>query len=85
MLPMMPVRLSLPVTCVYPTGRGARVLKSTIETLEPVSASVLRSARAAGGSSVGVEPIEPDSSRTRMTSIPHFGGRSGIRHRVPWR
>ena len=67
-----------PVTGVYPTGRAARVLKSTIETLEPVSESALRNARDARRTFSAFEPIEPDSSSTRMTLIPHFGGRLGL-------
>ena len=56
------------------------MLKSTIETLLPVSESALRNARAARRTfSVAFdEAIEPDSSRTRMTSIPQLRGRLGF-------
>ena len=68
------------VTVVYFTGHAALLLKSTIETFAPVPESALRNALVAFFT-VSVWPddaIEPDSSRTNITLIPHRGGRFGF-------
>ena len=61
-------------------GRAADVLKSTIETEEPVPDSASRNARAAlrTCSVAPDELIEPDSSSTSITLIPQRGGRLGF-------
>ena len=68
------------MTVVYGTGWAALVLKSTIETDEPVPERASRKPRAALRT-VSVAPvlaIDPDSSSTSITSMPHTGVRLGF-------
>ena len=77
-VPPVPSGCTSPVTRWYPTGRAAFVLKSTIETWEPVPDSALRNAREARRTFSAFEPIEPDLSSTSITLIPQRCGRAGF-------
>ena len=66
------------MTAVYGTCCLAVVLKSTMDTEDPVPESASRKARAASRTFWALLPIEPDSSSTSITSMPHTGSRLGF-------
>ncbi len=72
------VSIELWVTVVYGTCCVAVVLKSTMDTDDPVPDRASRKARAASRTFWALLPIEPDSSSTSITSMPHTGSRFGF-------